>query len=88
LLQEEPFDFVIVDEKMPEMNGTELCQRIRQDPRLTELPILMITAKLLELDREGLLEQFGLVDVLGKPFSPREVVGIVANQLRPVSAVT
>lgn len=88
LLAEEPFDFVVVDEKMPRMNGTELCQRIREDPRLMELPILMITAKLLEMDREGLVGQFGLVDVIGKPFSPRAVASIAANHLTSTPAAT
>jgi len=88
LLQKEPFDFVIVDEKMPKMNGTELCQRIRQEPRLTELPILMITGKLLESDRERLRERFRLIDIIGKPFSPREVLHIVANHLGRIPAAS
>ena len=86
LLQNEPFDFVIVDEQMPGMNGSELCQRIRQAPGLKELPILMITGKLFESDRQRLFEQFRLVDAIPKPFSPRNVVRLVAEQFTPVSA--
>jgi len=88
LLQKEPIDFVIVDEKMPKVNGSELCQRIRQEPRLKELPILMITGKLLELDRERLRERFRLIDIIGKPFSPRAVLRTVATHLSRIPAAT
>ena len=85
-LEKREFDLIIADFKMPGMNGSELCQRIRQAPGLKELPILMITGKLFESDRQRLFEQFRLVDAIPKPFSPRNVVRLVAEQFTPVSA--
>jgi len=87
-LQDEPFGFVIVDENMPGMNGSDLCQRIRQDPQLKELPVLMITGKLFEPDRRRLCERFSLIDAIPKPFSPRNVARLVASHIRPVPAAS
>ena len=81
LLQENSFDFLIMAQQMPRMNGAELCERIREEPRLADLPILMITVKLLEIDRDRLREKFDLIDILGKPFSPRQVVQILNTHL-------
>ena len=81
LLQEKPADLLILDEQMPGMNGSELCRRIREDARLSELPILMITGKMLEVDQERLREQFRLIDIIGKPFSCRAVLRCVTTHL-------
>jgi two-component system chemotaxis response regulator CheY len=40
-----PFDFVVTDINMPNMNGFELLEAIRQDPDLAALPVLMVTAE-------------------------------------------
>jgi DNA-binding response OmpR family regulator len=64
---------------MPIVSGRELCKLIRSDPRLVGMPIIMVTSKCLEFDVAMLRGELGLVDVLPKPFSPRELLKSVQN---------
>ena len=80
-LQHEHFDLLVTDQQMPEMSGCQLCQKMRDDGRFTEIPIIMLTAKGLELEFSELHEQFGVKQMLAKPFSPRELVFTVRNCL-------
>lgn len=65
-------DVILLDIMMPRMNGYEVCKRIREDPRIGEVPIIMITA--LD-DREARLEGLaaGADDFLSKPFDSMEL---------------
>jgi CheY-like chemotaxis protein len=74
LLCEREFDLVVSDFKMPGMTGGELCERIRGDERLKRLPIVFLTAKGLELDRDRYLAELSVDAIISKPFSPRELV--------------
>jgi two-component system phosphate regulon response regulator PhoB len=65
-------DLVILDLMLPDLSGTEVCRRVRQDPALAELPVIMLTAKADEVDRVVGLE-LGADDYVTKPFSPREL---------------
>ncbi len=69
--REQP-DVVLLDVMMPEMDGFEVCRRIRADPRLSELPVLMLTA--LD-DRESRLRglELGADDFVSKPFDSVEL---------------
>ena len=72
--------FVIMDLMLPHKSGEELCQWIRSDMK-SDIPIIMLTAKVDEADRiQGL--QLGADDYITKPFSPREVVARVETVLR------
>jgi len=62
-------DVILLDIKMPEMDGFEVCEKIRQDVLLRNLPILMLTVKKTEESEvRGL--QLGVDDYLTKPFRP------------------
>lgn len=74
LLQSEEFQLLVTDLQMPEMDGAELCRRIRAESRFTDLPIIMLTAKGLEIDRDRLTRELALSLILYKPFSPRQLV--------------
>ncbi|WP_205449616.1 response regulator transcription factor [Clostridium botulinum] len=63
-------DLVILDLMMPKIFGTEVCKEIR---KISNVPIIMLTAKGEEIDRIVGLE-IGADDYIVKPFSPREVV--------------
>jgi phosphate regulon transcriptional regulator PhoB len=80
-------DLVLLDLMLPEVDGLEVCRRIRQDPRTTALPIVMLTAKGEELDRILGLE-LGADDYIVKPFSPKEVVARVRAVLRRSRAMS
>lgn len=80
-LQDGEFDFVVTDYQMPGLNGEELCRLMRQDPRLAEIPIVLLSAKGLELDAKRLREEFRVHDVMFKPFSPRQLVQTIQERL-------
>lgn len=72
-------DLIILDLMLPELDGLEVCKKLRQDGITT--PILMLTAKSDEFDKILGLE-LGADDYLTKPFSPREVLARVKAILR------
>lgn len=72
----------ILDIGLPDMNGFDLCRKIRQT---SQLPILFLTARSDEVDRVVGLE-IGADDYMVKPFSPRELVARVKAILRRASA--
>ena len=86
LATESQFDVVITDHQMPGMPGVELCKRLREMPAYQTTPLLLCTAKGLELPREALLEDFGITDLIFKPVSPRQLVLTVQSLLSPVTS--
>ncbi len=73
------YDLIILDLRLPHMDGLEVCRRLREQARYT--PILMLTAKSSELDRVLGLE-LGADDYLTKPFSLLELAARVKAILR------
>jgi two-component system phosphate regulon response regulator PhoB len=80
-LRRSPPDLMVLDLMLPDLSGTEICRRVRQDPELAALPIVMLTAKADEVDRVVGLE-LGADDYVTKPFSPRELTLRVRAVLR------
>jgi two-component system phosphate regulon response regulator PhoB len=80
-LRRRPPDLMVLDLMLPDLSGTEICRRVRQDPELASLPIVMLTAKADEVDRVVGLE-LGADDYVTKPFSPRELTLRVRAVLR------
>lgn len=78
----EPYDLIILDLRLPGLDGLEICRRLRQEGNA--VPILMLTAKSSELDRVLGLE-VGADDYVTKPFSVMEVMARVKALLRRVS---
>ena len=75
LLHRAPPAFLITDYTMPGMNGAELVRRVRADPTLADLPVIMLTARGFDLEEDSSIEaELGLAAVVMKPFSPRELV--------------
>ncbi|SDX59745.1 response regulator transcription factor [Salimicrobium album] len=75
------FDLIVLDLMLPEVEGVEVCKRLRQ--RRIETPILMLTAKDEEFDKVFGLE-IGADDYMTKPFSPREVTARIKAILRRI----
>ena len=78
---EPPFDVVLLDILMPEMDGVETCARIRNDTRCIDLPVIMVTA--LD-DMDSLANAFvaGATDYITKPVNRVELVARVRAALR------
>jgi DNA-binding response OmpR family regulator len=81
-LTEEP-DLILLDLMLPGLNGMEVCRRIR---KVSEVPIIMLTAKEGEIDRILGLE-LGADDYVVKPFSMRELLARIKSVLKRVNAV-
>jgi len=84
-VEQETFDALVSDEVMPGMTGRELCARMRTLEAHKQTPIILLTAKSLELDHSRLRSQLGVARVLGKPFSPRQLVETVGELLGPLA---
>lgn len=74
-------DVVLLDWMLPGMSGVQFTKQLRQDPRSKDLPIILLTARGDELDKEQGLNG-GADDYLTKPFSPRELVARINALLR------
>lgn len=75
-----PPDLILLDVMMPDMDGFEVCMRLKRDPRTREIPVIFVTAmnEVVE-EKKGL--ELGAVDYITKPFSPPIVRARVRNHL-------
>ena len=68
-LQRSRPDLLVLDLMLPDLSGEEVCRRVRAEPALAGLPVIMLTAKSEEVDRVVGFE-LGADDYVTKPFSP------------------
>ncbi|WP_374411423.1 Hpt domain-containing protein [Hydrogenophaga sp.] len=80
-LQQERPTVVLSDIEMPRMDGFDLVRNIRNDPRLANLPVIMITSRIAEKHRDHARE-LGVNHYLGKPYSEEELLALVANYVQ------
>lgn len=77
---ENPPDLVLLDIMMPGMDGYEVLQHLKRDPKTRDIPVIFLTAKSeIEDEKRGL--EMGAVDYITKPISPPIVMARVATQL-------
>ena len=82
LCRTEPFDLIIMDVMMPELDGFSACREIR---RKSQVPMIMLSARGEEYDRIHGFE-LGIDDYVVKPFSPRELMMRVSAVLKRTAA--
>ena len=70
-MSKEPPDLIVLDVMMPEMDGYEVARRLREDPEMSKIPILMFTARSQVRDKEMGFES-GVDDYLTKPTHPKD----------------
>ncbi len=80
IIQEEKPDLVFLDVMMPKMNGMEVCQRVKKELKLTDVYIILLTAKGQEVDRQKGLDM-GADRYMTKPFDPDEMFAIAEEIL-------
>jgi len=78
--QADPPDLVILDIKMPDLDGYTVCERLKLNPETAEIPVIFISALDDVLDKVKAF-QVGGVDYISKPFQCEEVLARVRNQL-------
>ncbi|HNH10603.1 MAG TPA: ATP-binding protein, partial [Leptospiraceae bacterium] len=77
MLKEKDYDLIFLDLQMPEMDGFEVCRRIRKlNERYAEIPIIALTAAFVSEVQDRIIEA-GMNDILAKPFKPEELHSIV-----------
>jgi DNA-binding response OmpR family regulator len=72
-VQKQPPDLIILDIMLPDLDGLEVCRKLRRQDKFRRIPIIMLTARTQEIDRVVGFE-LGADDYVMKPFSPRELV--------------
>jgi DNA-binding response OmpR family regulator len=79
-IRNSPPDLILLDIRMPEMNGYEVCRILKQDPTMQDIPVVFLSA--LD-DVEDIVRAFqiGGVDYITKPFQTEEVLARIRNQL-------
>ena len=75
-----PPDLILLDVTMPDMDGYEVCRRLKADPRTRDIPIIFLTARS-STDDEKFGLDLGAADYISKPFSPPIVLARVHNHL-------
>jgi DNA-binding response OmpR family regulator len=81
LAKSDPFDLLILDVMLPELDGVTVCRAVRRESMNADVPILMLTARREEVDKVLGLES-GADDYLTKPFGIREFIARVRALLR------
>jgi DNA-binding response OmpR family regulator len=90
-------DLILLDVMLPDIDGLEICRRLKADPHTRSIPVILVTARadILSLVEE---QQLPVADVIRKPFAPRELLQCVnkvlqqsgvsreTDRLRPFSA--
>ena len=79
-LREATPDLIVLDAMMPVFSGYDICEMLRAEPNLYHIPIIMLTAKGRDTDREKGMA-LGATDYITKPFSTREFVETVRRQI-------
>ena len=80
LLADQIFDLVLLDVMMPEVDGFTVCRKIKDDPRLKDIPVIFLTAK---GGGDALAEGFesGAIMYINKPFTANKLLTIVNTML-------
>jgi chemosensory pili system protein ChpA (sensor histidine kinase/response regulator) len=73
-------DVILLDIEMPRMDGYEFASHVRNDPRLADVPIIMITSRVGDKHRARAIE-LGVNDYLGKPYQDSELLEAIRRQL-------
>ena len=85
IARESDVDVILLDLMMPGMDGFQVCQQLRVDPKTAEIPIILVTARDdIEARAEGI--RVGASEFLTKPFSRRQLVARINSQLNLLDA--
>ena len=83
LAEEQNYDLVLSDIELPDIDGFEICRRIKQNPKLRLVPIILMSGRLAE-GNEALALKLGAVDYVSKPFRLENILSKVSAHVRGV----
>lgn len=81
LVKENPPDLILLDVMMPDMNGYQVCKRLKADPRARRIPVIFLTA-MNELENEAAAFGVGGVDFITKPIRPPTLLARVRTHIQ------
>jgi diguanylate cyclase (GGDEF)-like protein len=81
IAQDEQIDLILLDIMMPEMDGYEVCKKLKSNPNTKDIPVMFITAKTDENSIEKAYD-IGGDDYITKPFKPKELLARVRRELK------
>ena len=81
IINSKPLDLVLLDYKIPKIDGREVCRQVKKDLLLRHLPIIMVTGKGDISDKVGGIDA-GADDYVVKPFEPKELLARIRMVLR------
>ena len=84
-LRSDPPDLVVLDVMMPGLDGFEVCRRMKDDPKLRQVPVLLLSARGREHDLERGLA-LGAAEYMTKPYSPTDLMLRIRGLLDPCIA--
>jgi chemosensory pili system protein ChpA (sensor histidine kinase/response regulator) len=79
VMQDEKPDVILLDIEMPRMDGYELASHVRNDDRIADIPIIMITSRVGDKHRARAIE-LGVNDYLGKPYQDAQLLDAIRRQ--------
>jgi DNA-binding response OmpR family regulator len=85
MLRNNPPDLLILDVMMPGLDGFEICRRIKDDSGLREIPVILLSARGREHDRERGMA-LGAAEYLTKPYSPTDLMQRIRGLLETCAA--
>jgi len=80
VMQDHKPDVILLDIEMPRMDGYEFASHVRNDPRVADVPIIMITSRVGDKHRARAIE-LGVNDYLGKPYQDSQLLEAIRRQL-------
>ncbi|OGO47309.1 MAG: two-component system response regulator [Chloroflexi bacterium RBG_16_64_43] len=81
LVQAQRPDLILLDLMMPDLDGWEVYRRLKEDPLLAPLPVIVVTARAQDIDRVLGLHVAHVDDYLSKPFTPKQLTESVDRVL-------
>ena len=85
MILEDPPDLVLLDLMMPGMDGWEVYQQLKANPKTRQIPVIIVTAKAQAIDRVLGLHIAKVDDYISKPFRPQELVDSIDHVLSRAS---
>src|SRR5437762_10812012 len=73
-------DLILLDFVMPKMNGYQFCRELNADPKLRDIPVILMSAKGDQVG-ERFVKVMGIVDYITKPFSPEAITAVVQHTI-------
>ena len=80
IVSSQPIDLVLLDIMMPEMDGYEVCRRLKADPLSKDIPVIFVTS-INETEGKTDWRTLGAVDYITKPIDPEGLLACVSNRV-------